>query len=295
MTWLPGDAGGSNFRRKPNLSGETKHPEVLYLKKRSIVLTLSVVFVLTGALLLSGCKSKALKIGASSVPHAEILEFAEPLLEKEGIAIKIIEFSDYVQPNLQLADGQLDANFFQHIPYLEGFASERKLDITWVAKVHIEPMGIYSKQVSSLSDLEDGAEVGIPNDDTNCGRALVLLEKAGLLKLKEGVGISATVHDVTGNPKNLNFYELDAAMLPRSLEDFGIAVINGNFALQAGLSPTGDSLFLEESDSPFANVIAVRNEDKENSAIQKLINILTGPEVKEFIEDNYKGGVIPAF
>ena len=122
-----------------------------------------------------------------------------------------------------------------------------------------------------------------------------LLEKAGLLKLKEGVGISATVHDVTGNPKNLNFYELDAAMLPRSLEDFGIAVINGNFALQAGLSPTGDSLFLEESDSPFANVIAVRNEDKENSAIQKLINILTGPEVKEFIEDNYKGGVIPAF
>ncbi len=265
------------------------------MNRRFLALTFGLVAVLAGMLLLSGCKSKALKIGVSPVPHAEILEFAEPLLSKEGIEIEIIEFSDYVQPNLQLADKQIDANFFQHIPYLESFAAERELDITWVARIHIEPMGIYSEKLSSLSDLEDGAEVGIPNDATNGGRALMLLENAGLLKLKEGVGISATVHDVIDNPKNLKFRELDAAMLPRSLQDFGIAVINGNFALQAGLSPTDDSLFLEDGNSPYANVIAVRNDSKEDPAIQKLVKVLTGPEVKKFIEDTYKGGVIPAF
>ncbi len=265
------------------------------MNKRFAALTVGLVAVFAGMVLFSGCKSKALKIGVSPVPHGEILEFAEPLLNKEGIEIEIIEFSEYVQPNMQLADKQIDANFFQHIPYLEKFADERELDISWVAKIHIEPMGIYSDRFNSLSDLEDGAEVGIPNDDTNGGRALMLLENAGLLKLKEGVGISATVHDVIDNPKSLRFRELDAAMLPRSLQDLGIAVINGNYALQAGLSPTQDSLFLEDGDSPYPNVIAVRNDRKEDPIIQKLVKVLTSPEVKKFIEDTYKGGIIPAF
>jgi D-methionine transport system substrate-binding protein len=253
--------------------------------------------VLVSVIGLSGCskKAEALKIGATEVPHAQILEFAQPLLEKAGVEIEIVVFSDYVQPNLQLADKQLDANFFQHIPYLENMVEERGLDLTWVAKIHIEPLGIYSEKIDSLSDLQNGAKVGIPNDATNGGRALMLLEKAGLVTLKEGADVLATIYDIQDNPKNLKFEELDAAMLPRVLPDVDIAVINGNYALQAGLSPTKDALFLEGGDSPYANVIAVRTEDKDNEGIEKLVEVLTGPEVKQFIEDNYEGGVIPAF
>lgn len=263
------------------------------VKKVAVVLG---VLVLLGVVMLSGCsKTEALKIWATEVPHAQILEFAQPLLEKEGVQIEIVVFSDYVQPNLQLADKQLDANFFQHIPYLENMVEERGLDLAWVAKIHIEPLGIYSEKLSSLDQLPDGAKVGIPNDATNGGRALMLLEKAGLITLKQGTDVLATVFDIDDNPKNLQFEELDAAMLPRVLPDLDIAVINGNFALQAGLSPTKDALFLEGGDSPYANVIAVRTEDKDNEAIQKLVKVLTGPEVKQFIEDSYEGGVIPAF
>lgn len=255
------------------------------------------VLALFGVIGLSGCtkETEAIKIGATEVPHAQILEFAQPLLEEEGVEIEIIVFSDYVQPNLQLADKQLDANFFQHIPYLENMVEERNLDLTWVAKIHIEPLGIYSEKIDDLSELKDGAQVGIPNDATNGSRALLLLEKAGLVTLKEGTGVLATVYDIDDNPKNLQFQELDAAMLPRVLPDLDIAVINGNFALQAGLSPTEDALFLEGGDSPYANVIAVRSEDKDNEAIKKLVKVLTGSEVKQFIEESYEGGVIPAF
>jgi D-methionine transport system substrate-binding protein len=263
---------------------------------KKIALVIGVI-VLFGVLGLAGCakQTEAIKIGATEVPHAEILEFAQPLLEEEGVEIEIVVFSDYVQPNLQLADKQLDANFFQHIPYLENMVEERGLDLTWVAKIHIEPLGIYSEKIDSLSQLEDGAQVGIPNDATNGGRALMLLEKAGLITLKEGTDVLATIYDIEDNPKNLQFHELEAAMLPRVLPDLDIAVINGNFALQAGLSPTKDALFLEGGDSPYANVIAVRTEDKDNEAIKKLVKVLTGPEVKQFIEETYEGGVIPAF
>ncbi|HHY12575.1 MAG TPA: MetQ/NlpA family ABC transporter substrate-binding protein [Firmicutes bacterium] len=267
---------------------------VLTKKVTRITLILGALALLS-VIGLSGCGSKALKIGASEVPHAEILEFAKPLLEKEGIEIEIIEFSDFVQPNLQLADKQLDANFFQHIPYLEDMAEQRQLEITWVAKIHIEPLGIYSEKISSLSELEDGAQVGIPNDATNGGRALMLLEKAGLLTLEEGTGTSATIGDIVGNPRKLQLRELDAAMLPRVLPDLDLAVINGNFALQAGLSPTEDALFLEGGDSPYANVIAVRKEDKDNPSIQTLIKVLTSDEVRQFIDETYEGGVIPVF
>ncbi len=265
----------------------------------------TVTFILAALIILnmvgiSGCtkpevSSEILTIGATEVPHAEILEFAKPLLEEEGIDLKIIAFSDYVQPNLQLADKQLDANYFQHIPYLEDMAEQKQLDLAWVAKIHIEPIGAYSEKIDSLSELKDGGNVGIPNDETNGGRALLLLEKAGLISLDEEAGLSATIHHITENPKQLQFHELDAAMLPRSLPDLDIAVINGNFALQAGLSPTEDSLILESGDSPYANVVVVRSEDKDNPNINKLIEVLTSSEVKQFIEETYGGGVIPVF
>lgn len=258
-----------------------------------VVIGLVALVLMTVAL--GGCGKKAVKIGATSVPHAEILEFAKPLLKKEGIEIDIVEFNDYVQPNIQLADKQLAANFFQHIPYLEDFSAERNLDLTWIAKIHIEPMGIYPGKVKKLDDLKNGDQVGIPNDVTNAGRALALLERAGLIKLKDGIGVKASVLDVEENPRNLKLVELNAEILPHSLADLAVAVINGNFAIQAGLSPLEDALFLEDSESPFANVLAVRAADKDDEVLKKIAEILTSEEVREFILEKYKGGVVPAF
>lgn len=264
--------------------------------RTNLIVALGLIVLISLAAGLSACKEKgSIKIGATSVPHAEILEFVTPLLEKEGIEIEIVEFSDYVQPNLQLADGQLAANFFQHIPYFESFIAERNLDLIWTAKVHIEPMGVYPGKTTSLEELGEGDKIGIPNDVTNGGRALALLEKAGLIKLKDGLGVNATVLDIEGNPKGLEIVELNAEILPRSLEDLDAAVINGNFAIQAGLSPLDDALFLEDGDSPYANILAIRKEDKDDPALKKIAEILTGPEVKQFILDNYEGGVLPAF
>ncbi len=246
---------------------------------------------------LGGCRKhqKSLKVGATSVPHAEILEFVKPTLAKQGITLEIVEYNDYVQPNLQLADGELDANYFQHVPYLEDFCASRKLDLVWVAKIHIEPMGIYSNRVKSLSELKDGDKIGIPNDATNGGRALALLEKAGLIKLKEGLGVKATVQDIVENPRNFRIVEIEAPMLPRVLPDLTVAVINGNFAIQAGLQPTKDALFLESGDSPFANVLVVRKGDEKRKDIQELAKALQSHDVRKFIEEKYKGAVIPAF
>jgi len=263
------------------------------MKKAGLIIIAGILVLAT--VVLGGCRSAVLKVGASPVPHAEILEVVKPLLKQEGIELKIVEYSDYVQPNLQLQDKQLDANYFQHIPYLEDFAKSRKLDLVWVAKVHIEPMGIYSKKVKSLSEVSEGDNIGIPNDVTNGGRALALLEKAGLIRLKEGVGVKGTVRDITANPKNLKIVELEAAMLPRVLPDVTLAVINGNFALQAGLNPVKDSLFIESADSPFANVIAVRKGDEKDPRIQKLVKAIQSPEVRKFIEEKYQGAVVPAF
>ncbi|MBE3578074.1 MAG: MetQ/NlpA family ABC transporter substrate-binding protein [Limnochordales bacterium] len=236
-----------------------------------------------------------LRVGASPVPHAEILNFVAPALAKQGIQLKVIEFTDYVRPNLALADGELDANYFQHIPYLEDFASKRRLNITWVAKIHIEPMGVYSRKVKSLKDLPTGAQIGIPNDPTNGGRALLLLQQAGLIKLRKDAGITATPFDIIENPKRLRIVELEAAQLPRALDDLHAAVINTNFALEAGLVPTRDALFIEDANSPYANVIAVRTADKNNPAIQKLVQALQTPEVRQFILEKYKGAVVPVF
>lgn len=217
-------------------------------------------------------------------------------MEAEGIELQIVEFADYNQPNLRLADKDLDANYFQHIPYLESFSNDHNLDLTYTAKVHIEPMGIYSEKIKDISELEDGAEIAIPNDPTNGGRALILLEQAGLLKIKEGVGITATVYDIVENPKNLKITELEAATLPRVLGDVAAAVINSNYALEAKFVPTKDALVLESpQDNPYVNILAIRKGDENRPEIVKLSEALNSPEVKKFIEDEYQGAVIPAF
>lgn len=243
----------------------------------------------------SSDKKVVLKVGATPVPHAEILNEIKPLLAKDGIDLQIIEFTDYVKPNLSLNDKEIDANFFQHEPYLKKFAADRKLDLVNLVAVHIEPMGVYSKKLKDIKSVPDGAKVAIPNDPTNGGRALNILAKAGLIKLKDGVGISATVGDIVENPKNLKITEAEAAMLPRTLDDVDLAVINSNFAMEAKLNPTKDALFIEPKDSPYANIVAVRKGDENRKEIQALKKALTSPKVKKFIEEKYKGAVIPAF
>lgn len=243
----------------------------------------------------TGASTVKLRVGATPVPHAEILEQVKPLLAAKGISLEIVEFTDYVTPNLALAEGDIDANFFQHIPYLEQFARDRRLAITYIAKVHIEPMGAYSKKIKDIKDLRDRAKIGIPNDPTNGGRALLLLQRAGLIKLDPKAGITATKFDITSNPKNLQIVELEAAQLPRSLEDLDLAVINSNFALEAKLVPTRDALFIEDSQSPYVNVLAVRTSDKDNPALRELAQALTSPQVAGFINKTYPGSVVPAF
>jgi D-methionine transport system substrate-binding protein len=240
-------------------------------------------------------KEVTLKVGASPVPHAEILKFIQPKLKEQGVNLEIKEFTDYVQPNVQLFEKQLDANFFQHKPYLDQFNKDQNMNLVEVTAVHIEPFGAYSKKIKKVDELADGATVALPNDPTNNGRALALLEKNGLIKLKEGVGISGTVKDIVENKKNLQFKEVEAAMLPRVLEEVDLALINTNYALEAKLVPTKDALFLEDKDSPYANYLVARPDNKDSEAIQKLAKALNTPEVKKFIEDQYKGAVVPAF
>ena len=244
----------------------------------------------------SSSQGKVLKVGATAVPHAEILEVVKPLLAKEGIDLQIVEFSDYVQPNIALNDKELDANFFQHAPYLENFMSEHSdVKLANAGGIHIEPMGIYSKKIKSLNELKDGASIALPNDPTNGGRSLLLLEKAGLLKLKDGVGVKATVQDITENPKHLQFKEVEAAQVPRTLDDVDAAIINTNFAMQIQLDPTKDSLFIEDSTSPYVNIVAVRQGDENRPEIQALMKVLHSQEIKDFITNKYKGAVVPAF
>lgn len=273
--------------------------------KRFLVILGCLIFI---AGILAGCGSKPaqetagdsnapakLVVGATAKPHAEILEVVKPILQKDNVDLEIKVFTDYVLLNPALKDKQIDANYFQHLPYLDDYNAKNNANLSWTVKVHTEPMGVYSKKVAELDKLADGASVGIPNDATNGGRALAVLEQAGLLKLKEGAGITATDKDIVENPKNLKINMMDAAMLPRALEDLDVCVINSNYALEANLNPVNDSIFTEVKDSPFANILAVRPEDKDKESIKKLGQALQSPEVKKFIEDNYKGSVIPAF
>lgn len=238
-----------------------------------------------------------LTIGVSPVPHGDILRFIqENLAARAGLELTLVEFTDYVQPNLALADGTLDANFFQHVPYMEDFGREHNLDLVAVVAVHIEPLGIYSNKITALSDLPEGAVVAIPNDATNGGRALKLLEANGLLKLREDAGYAATVRDIVENPGKLDIRELEAAQLVRALDDVSIAVINGNFAIEAGLRPAEQALALESGqNNPYANILTVLRGRETDPGILKLAELLTSPEVKQFIEEKYRGAVIPAF
>ena len=231
-----------------------------------LTLVAAVIFALAGTAF--GATNTTIKVGATPVPHAEILEFIKPLLAAEGIQLQVVEFTDYVQPNLALSDGELDANYFQHVPYLETFSADHRLDLAVLTKVHIEPMGLYSTRVASLDQLRNGAVIAIPNDVTNGGRALLLLQGAGLITLRSGVGLEATPLDITSNPKRLQFRELEAAMLPRALSDVDAAIINTNYALEAGLDPLEDSLVIEGEESPYANVVAIRSGDLENAALK---------------------------
>lgn len=274
------------------------------LKKLSVLAAATLV---AAAAFVSGCGSNApaggtettkntvVTVAATPVPHSEILNEIKPLLAKEGIDLKIIEFTDYVKPNLALADKEVDATFHQHLPFLEKFNAEHNTNLISAGNVHIEPMGVYSHKIKTLSDLSPKAKVAIPNDPSNGGRALLILQAAGLIKLKDGGTVSSTVQDITDNPKQLQFSELDAAQVPRAIDDVDIAVINTNFALEAGLNPLKDSLFLEAKDSPYANILAIRAGDESRPEIQKLLKALQSPEVKKFIEDKYKGAILPSF
>ncbi|MFP3391432.1 MetQ/NlpA family ABC transporter substrate-binding protein [Brevibacillus sp. SIMBA_040] len=236
-----------------------------------------------------------LTIGATAVPHGEILKFVQPKLKEQGVNLVIKEFTDYVQPNVQVNEKQLDGNFFQHKPYLEQFNKDQNMTLEPVTAVHIEPFGAYSKKIKSVDELVDGATIALPNDVTNNGRALALLEKNGVIKLKDGVGISGTVKDIVENKKNVKFKEVEAAMLPRVLDEVDLALINTNYALEAKLVPTKDALFIEDKESPYANFLVARPDNKDSEAMQKLAKELNSPEVKKFLEDTYQGAIIPAF
>ena len=239
--------------------------------------------------------AETLTVAASPVPHAEILEFVKPALAKEGVDLKVKVFTDYIQPNVQVAEKRLDANFFQHQPYLDEFNKAKGTSLVAVTGVHLEPLGAYSSKIKKIDELPGGANVVIPNDATNGGRALLLLAKAGVITLKDPTNILSTIKDIAQNPKDLKFRELEAATIPRVLTQVDLALINTNYALEAKLNPQKDALVIEGADSPYVNFLVAREDNKNSDAIQKLAKALTSPEVKAFIEKKYSGAVLPAF
>ena len=253
------------------------------------------VLILAGALLFAGGKkdnSKVLKVGATPEPHASMLNLIVDDMAKAGYTLEVVEFTDYVTPNRALEDGQIDANFFQHIPYLDAQNAEHGYHLVNAGGIHIEPIALYSKKVSSLSELADGASIGIPNDPTNEGRALLLLQSAGLITLDAAAGITATPLDITSNPKNLKFNEVEAASLPRVLEDVDAAVINGNYAIPAGLSATKDGLVVEGADSPYVNIVTVKAGNENDPRIKALVNALKSDEIKDYVNKTYPNGEV---
>jgi D-methionine transport system substrate-binding protein len=238
-------------------------------------------------------EKKTIVVGATPVPAAEVLRAAAPLLEKKGYKLEVKEFTDYVIPNISLNDKEIDANLFQHTPYLEKFNQEKKTNLTAVKKIYLPPLGVYSNKIKSLSELKDGATIAVPNDPTNEKRALKLLEQAGLIKVKDGETL--TKLDVIENKKNIQIKEIDPPQLPRVLADVDAAIINANYAMEAKLKPGKDSIYLEAQDSPYSNVLAVRTEDKDKDFVKALEEVLTSPEIKKFIEEKYQGSVIPSF
>ncbi len=259
---------------------------------KKVLLFTALAAALTAGLAQAGEK---LVVAATPVPHAEILELIKPTLAKEGVDLEIKVFTDYVQPNVQVAEKHLDANYFQTLPYLESFNKGKGTNLITVVGVHVEPFGGYSKKIKNLSELKDGATIAIPNEGSNSGRALILLQKAGLIELKDPSNAVSTPKDIAKNPHNFKFKELESALLPRVLDQVDLDMINTNYALEAGLNPATDALIIEGADSPYVNFLVARPDNKDSVAIQKLAKALTSPEVKAFIAEKYKGAVLPAF
>ncbi len=238
-------------------------------------------------------------VGASPSPHAEILNSAKDILAEQGYELVVKEYTDYIQPNVALENGDLDANYFQHLPYLENFNKENDTHLAAVADMHFEPIAIYAGKTKSLDDLQDGAQIAVPNDTTNEARALLLLAEQGLIKVNEDAGLEATIKDITENTRNFKFIEAEAAQLPRSLPDVDIAVINGNYALEAGLNASEDALAKEGAESlaaeTYPNVVVVKEGNEENDKTKALVEALHSETVRSFIEETYKGAVVPLF
>ena len=266
-------------------------------------MTIRSLLLATGlAVLLSACSgagddaaSNRLSVAATAVPHAEILEIVKPMLAAQGVQLDVRIFNDYVQPNDQVAQKLIDVNYFQTEPYLDAYNRDRGTQLTTLAGVHIEPFGAYSRRYASLNELPEGASVAIPNDPSNNSRALILLHNAGVITLADPTNAMATLSDITANPRNFAFRELDSAMLPRIVDQVDLALINTNYALDAGLDPTKDALTIEGADSPYVNFLVGRPDNRDDERVRKLVAALTSSEVKAFIQKTYKGAVLPAF
>lgn len=280
---------------------------------KKFIAPLLVVGLLVSALSLAGCGSsdtsstddsssdnKVIKVAAVPTPHAEILnDVVKPLLAEEGYDLEVTEFTDYVQPNTATEDGEVDANYFQHGPYLENFNAERGTHLVSVTSVHYEPLAIYPGKVSSLDDLQSGAVVAVPNDPTNEARALLLLQQEGLITLADGAGVNATVNDIVDNPLNIQLKELEAAVVPTVLADVDVACINANYAIEAGLTVDKDALAVESADGDaaktYANLLVVKEGNENNEGIQALAKALNSDEVRDYINSKYEGSVLPVF
>ncbi len=264
------------------------------LSKRNLVLgaLAAAVLVATG---MAHAQDTTIRIAVTAGPHAQIAEVARKVAARDGLVLKIVEFQDYIQPNAALDAGDVEANSYQHRPFLDSQVQARGYRITAVGNTVTFPMGFYSKRFKSLADLPAGARVGIQNDPSNSGRALQLLQKAGVIQLKSTAGISATVADVVANPKGLKIVQVEAAQLPRSLDDLDAAAINTNYALQAGLVPTRDAIAIEAPDNPYANLLAVRTADKDKPWVPKLVKAFQSPEVRQLVQSQFSGSMVPAF
>lgn len=279
---------------------------------RKLFAVITIAVALCAALALTGCSGsstdsasedsadKTIKVAAVPTPHAEILnDVVKPLLEEEGYTLEVTEFTDYVQPNTATEDEEVDANYFQHGPYLENFNSERGTHLVSVTSVHYEPLAIYPGKVNSLDDLQQGATVAVPNDPTNEARALLLLQQEGLITLTEGVGVNATINDIVDNPLDLQIEELEAAVVPTVLADVDVACINANYAIEAGLTVNDNALAVESADGDaaqtYANLLVVKEGNENNEGIQALAKALNSDEVRDYITNNYQGSVLPVF
>ena len=274
-----------------------------YIMKISLKKGLTLALIVATAAFITGCggnnsaggDNKEIKIGVTAGPHAEVMDEVAKEAAKQGITVKVVEFNDYVQPNTALAQKDLDMNSFQHQPYLDNVVKKQGLDLKSIGKTIILPMGVFSHKYKSLDQVADGSTVAIPNDPTNGARALLLLQQAKLITLKDGKTVDATVADIVSNPKNLKITELDAAQIARSLDDMDLACVNTNYAIPAGLNPQKDALVVEDKSSPYANVIAVRADDVNNETYKKLVEIYQSEPISKFIEEHFQGSILPAF